>query len=80
MDSTLLIAPRKATNVTLDPHLLARARELKINLSEAAEQGVAAAISKKMTELWARENCAALESSNAYVEQMGIPLAKYRNF
>ncbi len=80
MDSTLAIAPRKATNVTLDPQTLARARELKINLSEAAEQGVVAAISKKMTELWVQENRAALESSNAYVEQMGIPLAKYRNF
>jgi antitoxin CcdA len=80
MDSTLAIAPRKATNVTLDPQTLARARELKINLSEAAEQGVTAAISKKMAELWTRENHAALESSNVYVEKLGLPLAKYRNF
>lgn len=80
MEDTVATAPKKATNLTLDPHILARARELKINLSEAAEQGVAAAISKKMTELWARENQAALESSNAFVEKMGLPLAKYRNF
>ena len=80
MDSSVANAPRKATNVTIDPHLLAQARALKINLSEAAQQGVAAAISKRMTELWAHENRDALESSNAYVEKNGLPLARYRNF
>lgn len=80
MENAVSNAPRKATNVTIDPHLLAQARALKINLSEAAQQGVVAAISQRMTELWAHENREALESSNAYVEKMGLPLAQYRKF
>ena len=80
MKSCVANAPRKACIVTIDPEILAQARKLKINLSEAAQQGVAAAISKRMTELWLHENLDALESSNAYVKQRGLPLARYRNF
>jgi len=79
MQDTVTTTPKKATNVTLAPQMLARARELKINISEAAEQGLAAAISKRMSELWAQENRVALESSNAFVAANGLPLAKYSN-
>ena len=80
MKSCAASAPRKVCNVTVDLEILAQARKLKINPSEAAQQGVPVAISKRMTELWMHENCDALESSNAYVRQSGLPLAKYRNF
>jgi antitoxin CcdA len=69
---------RKATNVTLSEPLLAEARTLGISVSKAAEAGVARAVAEKRAELWVRENHEALQSSNTYVEQHGLPLAKYR--
>jgi antitoxin CcdA len=72
--------PRKATNLTLDAQAVADAKELGINISAACEEGLVVAISKARGEKWLRENRAALESSNAYVEKHGLPLAKYRMF
>lgn len=72
--------PRKATNITLGEALLAEARALRINISQAAEAGVAQAVAEKRAQMWQAENRAALESSNAYIEQHGLPLARYRSF
>ncbi len=71
---------KKATNVSLAEPLLAEARELRINVSQAAEEGVARAVAKRRAELWLQENRDAIESSNTYVEQHGLPLAKHRMF
>lgn len=73
-------ALRKATNISLDEALLAEAKALHINVSKAAEAGVAYAVAEKQAELWLQQNQAALDSSNAYVERHGLPLAKYRGF
>jgi antitoxin CcdA len=73
-------APKRATNVSLNESLLAEARELQINVSRAAERGVAQAIVEKRAELWLLENKAALDSSNEYVEKHGLPLARHRQF
>ncbi|MBV8124466.1 MAG: type II toxin-antitoxin system CcdA family antitoxin [Burkholderiaceae bacterium] len=71
---------RKATNLTLAVGLVAEARALGINVSQAAELGIAAAVARLRQEQWLAENQAALDSSNAFVEQHGLPLAQYRNF
>ena len=71
---------KKATNVTLAENLLAEARELRINVSQAAEAGIARAVAEKRSEIWLKENLEAIESSNAYVEKHGLPLEKYRMF
>ena len=73
-------SPRKATNVSLNQTLLLEAKALRINISKAAEAGVANAVAEKRAELWREANKAALDSSNEYVEQHGLPLAKYRSF
>jgi len=73
-------AAKKATNVSLAENLLAEAKELRINVSQAAEAGVAKAVAEKRAELWLKENREAIESSNAYVEKHGLPLEKYRMF
>ena len=75
-----VVAQRKATNVTLDALLLAEAKSLHINVSQAAEAGVAQAVAIKREELWLAANREALESSNAYVEQNGLPFAHHRHF
>ncbi len=73
-------APKRPTNVSLSDSLVAEAKALGINLSQAAESGIAEAIKRKKTEQWLIENREALESSNAYVEKHGLPLARYRQF
>ena len=72
--------PRKATNVSISEALLSEAKALKINVSKAAEAGLVIALAEKRSELWLEENRAALDSSNSYVEQHGLPLAQYRGF
>ena len=71
---------RKPTNVTLDEALLAEAKALRINISQAAEAGLTRAVAERRAAQWLEENRGALESSNAYVEQHGLPLAHHRNF
>lgn len=71
---------RKATNITLDAELLDKARSLRINISQASEEGVARAVAAKQAAQWLEENQAALDSSNAYVERNGLPLGMHRNF
>jgi antitoxin CcdA len=73
-------APKKATNVSLAEPLLLEAKALRINVSQAAEAGVARAVAEKRAELWVAENAEAFECWNAYVEKNGLPLAKYRTF
>lgn len=73
-------AAKKATNVSLAEPLLAEAKELRINVSQAAEAGVARAVAEKRAELWVAESAKAFECWNAYVEKNGLPLAKYRSF
>ncbi|BDI07878.1 type II toxin-antitoxin system CcdA family antitoxin [Sphaerotilus microaerophilus] len=71
---------RKATNITVDAALLAQAKALKINVSQASEAGLRQAVAEAEAGQWLRANSAALDSSNAYVERHGLPLARFRNF
>ncbi len=73
-------APKRATNVSLAEGLLSEAKALRINVSQAAESGLAQAVAQKRAELWLQENREAIESSNAFVEKNGLPLDKYRMF
>ena len=73
-------ARRKAINTTIRPDYVAEARELGINLSETFERALEEAIRKARGERWLEENRAALESSNAWVEKHGLPLAGKRLF
>ncbi len=71
-------ATRRATNVTLPVDLLSQARVLGLNISQVCERGLIAEIAKSRAEQWLEENRAALASSRDYVEQNGLPLAKFR--
>lgn len=68
---------RRSIRITLKVDLVAEARALGINVAQAAESGVAAAEAARRKELWLEENATALQSSNTYVEQNGLPLSKY---
>ncbi|NLR98601.1 type II toxin-antitoxin system CcdA family antitoxin [Rhizobium sp. P38BS-XIX] len=71
---------RKAANLSLDETLISDARELKINISRAAEDGIARAIKAERERLWLLENTEAIEQANVYVEKHGLPFGKYRQF
>lgn len=71
---------RKATNLTLSEDLIAEAKALGINLSQAAEIGLAKAVADEQARLWKEENAEAIKSWNEWVRVNGIPLEKYRRF
>lgn len=71
---------RRAANLSIDANLMEEARQLKINLSRAAETGIAKAVADEKARQWKEENAEAIRSSNEYVEKYGLPLAKYRQF
>lgn len=73
-------APKKATNVSLNPELLEEAKRLGVNVSRACERGLALQIAEVRAQRWLEENKEALASSNAYVEKNGLPLGEYRQF
>ena len=59
---------------------MAEARSLCVNLSQAAERGIALAVKEAREAQWLAENREALECSNAFVARHGLPLARYRGF
>lgn len=73
-------AQKKATNLSINEDLLARARELNINLSATLEQALDEALRKKLREQWLSENKAAMEAYNAHVEQHGVFSDGLRSF
>ena len=74
------MARRRATNVTLTESLLDEAREVGINVSQACERGLAAALAETRRQRWLDENRDAIASWNAYVAEHGLPLARFRQF
>jgi antitoxin CcdA len=66
---------RRPTNVSLSEELLAQARSLGLNVSRACETGLAAEVKKAREEKWIAENWEAIQSSNRWVEEHGLPLA-----
>lgn len=71
---------RRPTNISLDSAMIEEAKELGINISRACEQGLARQISDERGRRWLEENREAIEASNAYVAEHGLPLEKYRLF
>jgi antitoxin CcdA len=71
---------RRATNVSLRSDLIEEARKLNINISQACERGLEEQVRKSLRETWLEENQEAIEGWNRWVEENGLPLARYRQF
>lgn len=80
MKSTAKPSRRQRSSFTAAPELLAEARALGVNVSRAAEAGIEAEVKKARWAQWRAENAEAIQSWNRYVEEHGLPLAKYRRF
>ena len=73
-------SPRRATNVSLPEDLIGAARELNVNISQACEKGLQEAVATTRAERWIEENREAIDYWNRYVDEHGLPLARYRQF
>ena len=74
------IEARRPANLSIDSGLLSEAKQLGLNISRAAEDGLRAAVSHAKAEQWKRENAVAIQFSNEWVRNNGLPLEKYRLF
>ena len=79
--TALAARPRKkAANLSVDEHLLARARRLKLNLSRVFEAGLNDAIRRREAEEWLKKNRAALDAYAEHVEKHGVFSDGLRSF
>ncbi len=71
---------KRPTNVSLSETLVDEARELGINVSQACEEGLAAAVKAENGRRWKEENADSIREYNKWIAEHGNPLAKYRMF
>lgn len=74
------IEARKAHDLSISETLAAEAEALGLDVTRAAEKGIALAIKAEKERRWKIENAEAIKASNDYVAKHGLPLAKYRLF
>ena len=72
--------PRRATNVTLPADLVAEAKRLNINVSQACEAGLLTSVAEIRRVRWLEENREAIQAYNDRIETSGPTLAAYRRF
>jgi antitoxin CcdA len=74
------VEARKAHDLTVSEALVAEAESLGLDITGAAEQGIARAIKAEKERRWKIDNAEAIRASNDYVAKHGLPLTKYRMF
>lgn len=73
-------AVKKATNLSINSDLLARARDLNINLSATLEQALEAELRKVERESWQKNNKQAIDELNKLADTHGLFSDAYRKF
>ena len=71
---------KKATNLTLSADVLAEAKQLGINVSQACDVFLRDLVRKENERRWAQQNAAFIEAYNQTVEAEGLPLEQWRSF
>jgi antitoxin CcdA len=71
---------KKATNLSLDPALLAEAKRFGISLSRFVEEKLAQEIKRRRLQAWRREAREAMQAYNEFVERHGIFGEEFRSF
>ena len=74
----IAVRKRKPLNVSLDIAVVAAARDLGINISRVAEDALRVAVKAERERRWLEDNREAIESSNAWFEEHGLPFAELR--
>ena len=71
---------KKATNITLSSDVLAEARVLKINISQACDQFLRELVRTERERRWQQEHADFIASYNRTVTDEGLPLDAWRSF
>lgn len=73
-------AVKKPTNLSLNAEVLAKARELGMNVSRTVDALLAEEVKRQYWARWNEQNREAIDQYNERIEQEGLPLAQYRTF
>lgn len=69
----------RTANLAVSEQLLREANELNIDVSQAAEAGIARAVeAETRARRWAEDNADVVRSTNDYIAKRGLPLRRYR--
>lgn len=71
-------AQTKVQGVSIDQAAIAEADALGIDVVRVCEAGLRAEIKRAADAGWIKENRPGMEASNRWVEEHGLPLARYR--
>ena len=69
---------KRAVNLFVETELLDEARRLRINLSETLEGRLRMVVKAEQEKRWLRENSAAIESINAFIDEHGLLASRLR--
>jgi antitoxin CcdA len=65
-------ASKRPTNVSINADLLAKAKDLGVNLSQTLEDGLKVRLSEERRRRWLEENREAIEDYNKHFEKYGL--------
>jgi antitoxin CcdA len=65
-------APKRSVNLSINGDLLAKAKNMEINLSAALETALTDALRNKQRERWLEDNRQSIDAYNQYVEAHGV--------
>ena len=65
-------APKRPTNVSVNEDLLAKARDLGVNLSQTLEDGLKARVAEERRRRWLEDNQQAFVACNEHFEKYGL--------
>jgi antitoxin CcdA len=71
---------KKATNITLSADVLADARRLGINISQACDSYLRDLVRREQERRWAQQHADFIAAYNQTVETEGLPLEQWRGF
>jgi antitoxin CcdA len=66
---------RRRVNLTIDEDIMAQAKALSLNTSQAAEAGIREAIRQAREQQWRDENRDAIKAHNSRIEKDGVMLS-----
>lgn len=75
-----ITAPKRPTNVSVNEDLLAKARDLGVNLSQMLEEGLKVRLAEERRKRWLEDNKAAFAACNEHFEKYGLWSDGFRMF
>ena len=72
--------PKRATNLTLSADVLAQAKALNINISQACDTFLRELVRKEQAKRWREDHAGYIAAHNATLAKEGLPLDQWRAF